>query len=82
MASSIALNHHEKWDGTGYPNGLAAEAIPLEARIVALADVYDALQQGVGGLERLDFGKAGILLLDPTASGSENNHPSIIEPLS
>ena len=43
MAASIAQNHHEKWDGSGYPNGLVAEAIPLEARIVALADVYDAL---------------------------------------
>jgi putative two-component system response regulator len=43
MASRIALGHHEKWDGTGYPNGLAAEAIPIESRIVALADVFDAL---------------------------------------
>lgn len=43
LAHSIALNHHEKWDGSGYPRGLAAEAIPLEARIVALADVFDAL---------------------------------------
>ena len=43
MASSIALNHHEKWDGSGYPRGLSGDAIPLEARIVAVADVYDAL---------------------------------------
>lgn len=43
MASSIAIAHHEKWNGSGYPNGLAGEAIPLEARIVALADVFDAL---------------------------------------
>lgn len=43
MAVQIALNHHEKWDGTGYPRGLAGEIIPLEARITALADVYDAL---------------------------------------
>lgn len=43
MAERIALSHHEKWDGTGYPAGLAGEAIPLEARIVALADFYDAL---------------------------------------
>lgn len=39
----IALCHHEKWDGTGYPAGLVGEAIPLSARIMALADVYDAL---------------------------------------
>ncbi len=39
----IAYFHHEKWNGTGYPNGLKKDAIPLSARIVALADVYDAL---------------------------------------
>ncbi len=44
MAREIALRHHEKWDGTGYPHGLAGELIPLSARIVALADVYDALR--------------------------------------
>ena len=37
------LSHHEKWDGTGYPHGLTGEAIPLSARILGLADVYDAL---------------------------------------
>jgi len=43
IASVIALNHHEKWDGSGYPNGLFGEAIPEAARIVAVADVFDAL---------------------------------------
>ena len=43
MAHKIALCHHEKWDGTGYPNGLQKECIPFEARIAALADVFDAL---------------------------------------
>lgn len=42
-AKIIALTHHEKWDGTGYPNGLAGEDIPRIGRIVALADVFDAL---------------------------------------
>ncbi len=42
-ARTIALTHHEKWDGGGYPQGLAGEAIPLEGRIVSIADVYDAL---------------------------------------
>jgi HD-GYP domain-containing protein (c-di-GMP phosphodiesterase class II) len=36
-------NHHEKWDGSGYPDGLKAEAIPLSARLVAIADAYDAM---------------------------------------
>ena len=42
-ARKIARNHHERWDGTGYPDGLKGQAIPLSARIVAVADVYDAL---------------------------------------
>jgi putative two-component system response regulator len=43
MAEQIARYHHEHWDGSGYPEGLAGEAIPLPARVVALADVFDAL---------------------------------------
>jgi putative two-component system response regulator len=43
VACSIAQNHHEKWDGTGYPKALAGEAIPIEARIVSICDVFDAL---------------------------------------
>lgn len=43
VAREIALTHHEKWDGSGYPEGLAGEAIPLASRIVAVADVFDAL---------------------------------------
>jgi len=42
-AKEIAYSHHEKWDGTGYPQGLAGEQIPISARLMALADVYDAL---------------------------------------
>jgi len=44
VAHDIVLNHHEKWDGSGYPNGLSGEDIPLAARILAVADVYDALR--------------------------------------
>ena len=43
VAQGIALSHHEKWDGSGYPNGVKGEAIPISARITAVADVFDAL---------------------------------------
>ncbi len=43
LATTIALSHQEKWDGTGYPRGLTGESIPIEGRIVAIADVFDAL---------------------------------------
>jgi putative two-component system response regulator len=43
VAKEMAYSHHEKWDGTGYPQGLAGDHIPVSARLMALADVYDAL---------------------------------------
>jgi putative two-component system response regulator len=43
IAGQVARSHHERWDGTGYPDGLAGESIPVAARITAVADVYDAL---------------------------------------
>lgn len=46
LSLAIPYSHHERWDGTGYPQGLAGEAIPLEARIFAVVDAYDALTSG------------------------------------
>jgi len=43
MAEQIALSHHERWDGSGYPNGLAGDAIPIAARLTSVADIFDAL---------------------------------------
>jgi putative two-component system response regulator len=43
LAAEVAYSHHERWDGTGYPLGMTAHSIPVSARIVAVADVFDAL---------------------------------------
>jgi putative two-component system response regulator len=43
MAAEVALTHHERWDGSGYPNGLAGNETPIEGRIVAVADAFDAM---------------------------------------
>ncbi|MDA8250508.1 MAG: HD domain-containing protein [Rhodospirillales bacterium] len=45
LAADVALSHHERWDGSGYPQGLSGTAIPLAARIVAVCDVYSALRE-------------------------------------
>jgi putative two-component system response regulator len=43
MAKEIVYTHHEKWDGSGYPQGLSGQAIPIAGRLIALVDVYDAV---------------------------------------
>jgi putative two-component system response regulator len=58
MAEIIALTHHEKWDGSGYPNGLGGENIPLAGRITAIADVFDALTSKRPYKEAFPFEKA------------------------
>ncbi len=56
MAAEIALRHHERWDGSGYPDGLAGDATPESARIVAIADVFDALSMRRPYKQGLDYG--------------------------
>ena len=64
IAENVAHYHHERWDGSGYPDGLSGEDIPLEARIMAVADVYDALVSKRVYKDRMSFDKAHEIIMD------------------
>lgn len=64
MARQIAVTHHEKWDGSGYPKGLQGESIPVDGRIVAIADIYDALRDARGYKPAFSHSKACEIILE------------------
>ena len=64
IAENVAHYHHERWDGSGYPEGLKGEEIPIEARIMAIADVYDALVSKRVYKESMPFDKADAIIMD------------------
>lgn len=64
LAENVAKYHHERWDGSGYPEGLKGEQIPLEARIMAIADVYDALVSKRAYKEKMSFEKANEIIME------------------
>jgi response regulator RpfG family c-di-GMP phosphodiesterase len=68
MAIDIVRHHHERYDGSGYPDGLSGDAIPLAARIVTVADVYDALRSKLVYKPGLNHAAARRLILDPAAN--------------
>lgn len=68
VAENVAHYHHERWDGSGYPDGLSGEAIPLEARIMAIADVYDALVSKRVYKEAYDYKKANRIITEAMGS--------------
>ena len=76
MGIALTKYHHEKWDGTGYPEGLEGEDIPLEARIMAVADVYDALRHERPYKESFSHEKSCSIILE-----GEGNHfdPLVVE---
>ena len=76
MAAEIALNHHERWDGSGYPRGLGGEAIPLAARITAVCDVYDALRSPRSYKTAVDHRPAVDILL----RGDDRTQPHHFDP--
>ena len=68
IAESVAQFHHERWDGSGYPDGLKGEEIPLEARIMAVADVYDALVSKRVYKDRMSFERANQIMMEGMGS--------------
>jgi putative two-component system response regulator len=75
LASEIARSHHENWDGTGYPDGLAGERIPLAGRITAVADVFDALTHSRPYKEAWEIDKALALI---TSEAGRKFDPRVI----
>jgi putative two-component system response regulator len=76
MGLAIARSHHEKWNGTGYPDGLAGEEIPLAARIMAVADVYDALTSKRCYKEAMTHQQATSIIV---ADSGTHFDPSVVE---
>lgn len=64
IAINVAHYHHERWDGSGYPNGLKGEEIPFEARVMAIVDVYDALVSKRVYKEKMTFEQADKIILE------------------
>jgi response regulator RpfG family c-di-GMP phosphodiesterase len=68
VAEEIACSHHERWDGSGYPQGLKEHEIPLSARIVAVADVFDAITSKRVYKEAFDIEKSLSIIKDSSGS--------------
>ena len=72
-ARNLAAYHHEKWDGSGYPTGIAGEEIPLSARVMAVADVFDALVSRRSSKEPFSIEKAFDIIREGAGSHFDPN---------
>ena len=79
IAENVAHYHHERWDGSGYPMGLKEEEIPVEARIMAVADVYDALVSKRVYKEAFDFAKADAIIMEGMGTQFDPRLKSVYE---
>lgn len=77
VAFNVARYHHERWDGRGYPEGLVGTMIPLEARIMAVADVYDALVSKRVYKEAMSFEKARAIMVEGMGTQFDPNMKSV-----
>ena len=77
IAENVAHYHHERWDGSGYPEGLRGEEIPIEARIMAIADVYDALVSKRVYKEPMSFEEARAIMVEGMGTQFDPNMKAV-----